>query len=84
MKQKIIIELDKNIEDISKWFIEDAGDYLINAVKNGTPIPKKITNVTNGDVIKALFPDIREPHFYGMKEYMYDTTWWNEPYKGVE
>ena len=41
-------------------------------------------NPTNGDIIKALFPDMGEPHFYGMKEYMYDTDWWNTPYKRGE
>jgi hypothetical protein len=40
--------------------------------------------VTNGDVIKMMFPDMEQPHFYGMKRYMYDTTWWNAPYKEVK
>lgn len=40
-------------------------------------IPK---DATNGDVIKAMFPDMEEPHFYGMKKYMYDPTWWNAKY----
>lgn len=52
---------------------------LYEPLKNGTPIPK---DATNGDVIKAMFPDMEEPHFYGMKKYMYDPTWWNAKYKG--
>ena len=45
---------------------------LIDAINNGTPIPD---NATNGEVIKALFPN--EHDF----ETDFDETWWNAPYK---
>lgn len=38
-------------------------------------------NATNGDVIKALFPDAGQPHFYGVKNGCFDADWWNAPYK---
>ena len=43
-----------------------------DALQNGTPIPD---NATNGDVIKALFPN--EHDF----ETDFDEEWWNAPYQ---
>lgn len=57
------------------------GVYKLTPKQKAIFIPE---GATNGDVIMAVFPDIGEPHFYGMKKYMYDVTWWNAPYKGSE
>ena len=46
------------------------------------PIPK---NATNGDVIKAMFPNIsiyEHGSTYSVNnEYNFNSTWWNKPYK---
>ena len=47
-------------------------NLLSNAIKNGIPIPD---NATNGDVIKAMFPN--EYDF----ETDFDAEWWNSPYQ---
>lgn len=52
-------------------------------------IPKRKQEVTNGDVIKAIFPNIDIEQIediidvYGMSKcrVTYDTDWWNAPYK---
>lgn len=54
---------------------------IIEGVANGTPLPQ---NATNGDVIKAVFPN---EHFMEMYAYvacgftLFDKNWWNAPYK---
>lgn len=67
-------------------------DGLYNAILNGKPLPK---DPTNGDMIKALFPDAK----VNVAKYSYvievklpyhteydtgllcDRGWWNSPYK---
>lgn len=51
-------------------------------------IPKRGQKVTNGDVIKALFPDgsqVKGASIYIMNDnksnISYDFDWWNAPYK---
>ena len=52
-------------------------------------IPKREQKITNGDVIKAIFPNIDIEQIediidvYGMSKcrVTYDTDWWNAPYK---
>jgi hypothetical protein len=51
-------------------------------------------DVTNGDMIKAMFPEYEETRMcgevrYGSKEYdnlefVVDEDWWNAPYREVE
>lgn len=62
-----------------------ASKQVLNAVKNGTPIPD---NATNGDVIKAMFPNgttakfatfmrfIDGEHYFNCSD-----DWWNAPYQ---
>ena len=64
--------------------IEDRA-ALIDAVMNGTLLPD---NATNGDVIRALFPDgsqVKGAGIYVMNDnksnISYDFDWWNAPYK---
>lgn len=68
---KLIINIDKEL----KSAVYNCGLFLnptekmslIDAIKNGTPIPD---NATNGDVLKMMFPKIG----------VYD-EWYDEPYQ---
>ena len=68
-------------------------DPLMMAVKYGTPIPD---NATNGDVLKAMFPNVITQEFAmtihattkvisnGVKggiSYDFWKDWWNSPYQ---
>lgn len=67
-------------------------DILVNAVGVGTPIPD---NATNGDVIKAMFIDVKVnvtkysyvvevklPHHTEHDTgLLFDKDWWNAPYQ---
>lgn len=66
-------------------------NLLSNAIKNGTPIPD---NATNGDMIKAMFPNTEVDDYdygkdpiidvYGIDDTEYITlrkAWWNAPYQ---
>ncbi len=51
---KLIIDIDEDyVKIINK---NGASNYPEEVIKNGTPIPD---NATNGDVIKAMFPNIQ-------------------------
>lgn len=57
---KLVIDIDDEqvLFDIKNRGLEgetETDKVIINALYNGTPLPD---NATNGDVIKALFPDI--------------------------
>lgn len=84
---------DKNFHEILNGFLSNESKRkLRDAIKNGIALPD---NATNGDVIKALFPDAT---VYSYKDSydMYsdvvicpqnsmlaaDRDWWNAPYKG--
>ena len=63
---KVIIDIPK---DIYNHIVVDSEYFtpkLVNAFKNGTPIPD---NATNGDVIMAILGDIAT----------FDDDWWNAP-----
>jgi hypothetical protein len=74
-------------------YYRDASNFwgyskLREIILNGTPLPK---GATNGDMIKALFPNYEETRMcgdvrYGSKEYynlefVVDEDWWDAPYK---
>lgn len=74
---QVVIEFDeKRYQDILKRYAKRRTPQ--ESKTDAITIPK---GATNGDVIKAMFPNMEEPNFYGMKEYMYDPNWWNAPYK---
>ena len=84
---KIVIDIDDNL--YTRLFdngVTDAADMLkaYIAIRKGTVLPK---NATNGDVIKALFPNITISSFNGKTETSLDkhtdfrTDWWDAPYK---
>lgn len=69
-------------------------DKIVLMIANGTPIPD---NATNGDIIKAMFPNAKtwevtrdDIHcaFIDFKDICeiksFPLSWWNAPYKGVE
>ena len=89
---KLIIDID---EEVYKGLIDDPHVFvkpIFDAIKNCTPIPD---NATNGEVIKAMFPQwkLMENTFEEMV--MFDIPmkdgylehnacsrdWWNAPYQ---
>ena len=82
---KLIIDIN---EDIYNHIVVDSEyftPHLVNAFKNGTPIPD---NATNGDVIKALFSNGTTAKFATFMrfidgEYYFNCSedWWNAPYQ---
>lgn len=80
VRMKLIIDIPKKIEEYIKDYIPiGAGDNvfcypdeIVRMIQNGTPIPD---NATNGDVLKAIFPN--EYDF----ETDFDEEWWNSPYQ---
>jgi len=81
---KIIIDIsDLTYESIMKSkVLKDVG---VDFIRNGKPFPN---NATNGDVIKALFPDgsqVKGASIYVMNDnksnIFYDFDWWNALYK---
>ena len=91
---KIIIDIDDSLyhrlkvpECDPKRAWADIKDIL-EAFYNGKPLPD---NATNGDVIKALFPDgsqVKGASIYVMNDnksnIFYDFDWWNATYKKEE
>lgn len=90
---KIIIDIDDDRYEKLRSGKENYLDYqiLLAKLNNAIVLP---TNCTNGDVIKALFPNAtfyNDTHGYGYiysdvvrcaENYMmtYDKDWWNAPY----
>ena len=77
---KVLIEIDEHNKNVIDRFADEEGydilperifASLIESFVKGTPIPD---NATNGDVIKALFPDYN-------KHLSWFFDWWNSPYK---
>ena len=83
---KLIIDIpedwEKGIKNMYDW---DIANFLYETCRNGTPIPD---NATNGDVIKAMFPNtslhINEMSYsvwVGYEEMSFRIDWWNAPYQ---
>ena len=90
---RILIDIPEKIEEYIKDYIPiGAGDNvfcypdeIVRMIQNGTPIPD---NATNGQVIKAMFPNgttakfatfmrfIDGEHYFNCSE-----EWWNAPYQ---
>ena len=97
---KRIIDINEKIKEYIEQYIPIGGgdhvfcypDQIVEMIANGTPIPD---NATNGDVIKAMFPNIQISDSEVMKnvytgipygeliganiDCMRD--WWNAPYQ---
>ena len=82
---QIVIDIDEKIYEGSKHVPDYLRDDAWNAIANGTLLPD---NATNGDMIKAMFPnaeyEVRECvvifTFGGVKREL-PIGWWNAPYK---
>ena len=65
-----------NNDDINFCFY-DYNSVVGKAIKNGIVI---LDNPTNGDVIKAMFPDIPRTLEWHIQN-VTDDDWWNAPYR---
>lgn len=90
---QIVIEIDKQMYENAKNDLLCGAGIMINAIKNGTPLPQ---NATNGEMIQALFPNgaVAVMSYPSNKvgfitrdgnpddNYVwYPTSWWNAKYK---
>ena len=87
---KLIIDIPEKTYHMINAGFYDYGDMNV-IIQNGTPIPD---NATNGDVIRAMFPNTEVDDYdygkdpvidvYGIDDTEYITlrkTWWNAPYQ---
>ncbi len=72
---KLIIDIDENDYEYMKRGYVSSTFNIFNIIKNGTPIPE---NATNGDVIKALFPNAQ---ICGVVGENLEKSWWNALYQ---
>ena len=82
---KLVVEISEEVyNNLKIGCTQRVSDgEMIEAIKNGTPIPD---NATNGDVIKAMFPtadiSLNDSCFEGVvNKYGFDMKWWNAPYQ---
>lgn len=88
---KLIIDVPDELAKKEHWYTDKEMWTVIKAAQNGTPIPD---NATNGDVIKAMFPNAKVDDYdygkdpvidvYGIDDTEYITLrkeWWNSPYQ---
>ena len=97
---QIVIDISERAREKVFDILNDGLDFplgfqclLLNSIANGTPIPD---NATNGDVIKAMFPNFRLTDHFALSEtceiYYFSNgneicaircskEWWNAPYK---
>ncbi len=97
---KVLIEIDEKLKYAFDRFegswatdtVHSNASAIAKAIKNGTTLPQ---NATNGDVIKAMFPNaqieywaeystynVEFPNDNDVKHFSYD--WWNAPYEAGE
>lgn len=85
---KLIIDIPEKTYHMINAGFYDYGDMNV-IIQNGTPIPD---NATNGDVIRAMFPNTEVDDYdygkdpvidvYGIDEYItLRKAWWNAPYQ---
>lgn len=92
---KVIIDIPKKEYDIIKNY-KSFMPWAEGLIKKGVAIPE---GATNGDIIKAMFPNAQIDYHKAnelVEEYVtfyingcdtcqdYTLEWWNAPYKGVE
>ena len=80
------ISITKIPDSIFREYSNKNAEMLEEAILNGILLPD---DATNGDVIKALFPNgsqVKGASIYIMNDnksnIFYDFDWWNAPYKG--
>ena len=81
---KLIIDIPEELAEKGHWYTDEEMWTVIKAAQNGTPIP---ANATNGDVIKAMFPNAKIVKMFGFRLFQYcknvcfDDAWWDKPYQ---
>lgn len=91
---KIVIDIDEDV--FTRLFDNGTEDYAIvnddlfaiaKSIRNCTPFPE---NATNGDMIKAMFPNIAIVNVFGGDIWFKvdnsfflqcSESWWDSPYK---
>ena len=92
---KIIIELPEyvksdfdnaNIADVD-CYVNDHDSLIGNAIKYGVVVTER-QEVTNGDMIKTMFPKMKFEQYGGIittlvgnARYTFLLDWWNAPYE---
>ena len=79
---RLIIDIPEQWRDDMVWEKFDKVDELCQVILDGDIIPD---NATNGDVIKAMFPNEEiYRHTFGYDlgdECSFNENWWNAPYQ---
>lgn len=82
---QIVIKIPKRVYDYilkTNNIVNSDRLEVTEAIVSGTPIPD---NATNGDVIKAMFPNIKVNVSGGVvrsdRYTQFDLSWWNAPYQ---
>ena len=89
---KLLIDIDEDVRiAISRMGLlripDEMQKKVDKAIQHGTPIPD---NATNGEVIKAMFPNIEvadggqlDMNVYGLvrRPSIFSKIWWNAPYQ---
>ena len=86
MEKRLVDANSITCENTWKEWSDDHGDYVVCTAPTVLAIPE---NPTNGDVIKALFPNgvisygrTRVYYSYGSNGcFDFHKEWWNAPYK---
>lgn len=85
---KVVIDIpDRKYKTIQEGMYAGILDgEMYKAIKNGTVLPD---NPTNGDMIKAMFPEVEVTYNGFLVEveleafgFTVKEDWWNSPYKG--
>ena len=77
---------EETINEINKVFEPAFANYIVEA------LTMEKTNATNGEVIKALFPDVRTSNAAPIRilggldglSHRFEARWWNSPYKQTD
>ena len=82
-REEMIRKVKAYLADYLPWDCVDEYDEIVKALESSIPIP---SGATNGDVIKAVFSDIKGWVLTDHKEiialnYKEVVDWWNAPYK---
>ena len=80
---KVLIDIPKSTyKDIKESYSITCGENfaqkLVKYIKNGVPFQK---GATNGDVIKAMFPNVSNSNMDLVDALKNAKSWWNAPYR---
>lgn len=84
---QVIINIPQDHKRVIDNLVSDGKEYLLphevetrlaKAVKIGTVIPD---DATNGDMVKAMFPNVNNSNMDLVDVFKNAKSWWNSPYK---